>query len=103
MRIPQVTAAADTCTRPTAAAATTAAAAAAASAAGSAASVSANTAAALQIAARELELMQYADYYIDRRDPRRPRFCKRCKAWKPERSHHCSVSGHCILKMVSQV
>ncbi|KAF6251506.1 DHHC palmitoyltransferase-domain-containing protein [Scenedesmus sp. NREL 46B-D3] len=51
------------------------------------------------VAARELELMQYADYYIDRRDPRRPRFCKRCKAWKPERSHHCSVSGHCVLKM----
>eukprot|EP00879_Flechtneria_rotunda_P021321 GHRR01022471.1.p1 GENE.GHRR01022471.1~~GHRR01022471.1.p1 ORF type:complete len:240 (+),score=51.03 GHRR01022471.1:886-1605(+) len=50
-------------------------------------------------AARELEALQYADYYIDRRDPRRPRFCKRCKAWKPERAHHCSVSGHCVLKM----
>eukprot|EP00882_Tetradesmus_deserticola_P013688 GHRQ01014535.1.p3 GENE.GHRQ01014535.1~~GHRQ01014535.1.p3 ORF type:complete len:225 (+),score=84.59 GHRQ01014535.1:596-1270(+) len=51
------------------------------------------------VAARELELMQYADYYIDRRDPRRPRFCKRCSAWKPERSHHCSMSGQCVLKM----
>lgn len=21
------------------------------------------------------------------------------QAWKPERAHHCSVAGHCILKM----
>lgn len=55
----------------------------------------------LQTAARELDLMQYADYYIDRRDPRRPRFCKHCKSWKPERAHHCSVMGRCVLKMVS--
>lgn len=54
---------------------------------------------ALQIANQELERMSYADYYFDRRDPRRPRYCKRCQAWKPERSHHCSVSGHCVLKM----
>lgn len=47
----------------------------------------------------ELERMAYSDYYFDRRDPRRPRYCKRCQAWKPERSHHCSVSGHCVLKM----
>ncbi|MEW5304762.1 MAG: hypothetical protein WDW38_009678 [Sanguina aurantia] len=46
----------------------------------------------------ELERMAYSDYYFDRRDPRRPRFCKRCQSWKPERSHHCSVSGRCILK-----
>eukprot|EP00775_Hariotina_reticulata_P008161 gene8159-8352_t len=52
-------------------------------------------------AARELEMMQYSDYYVDRRDPCRPRYCKRCKAWKPERAHHCSVSGHCVLKMAS--
>ncbi|KAF8068356.1 PAT13 [Scenedesmus sp. PABB004] len=51
------------------------------------------------IAAREQELMTYADYYIDRRDPRRPRFCKHCKAWKPQRAHHCSVTGRCVLKM----
>lgn len=37
--------------------------------------------------------------FADRRDPRRPRYCKRCQAWKPERAHHCSVSGRCILKM----
>lgn len=53
-----------------------------------------------QTAARELELLQFADYYIDRRDPRRPRFCKHCKSWKPERTHHCSVMGRCVLKMV---
>ncbi|KAG1679619.1 hypothetical protein FOA52_006136 [Chlamydomonas sp. UWO 241] len=52
-----------------------------------------------QQAAVELERLAYSDYYVDRRDPRRPRFCKRCQAWKPERSHHCSVSGHCILRM----
>mmetsp|Transcript_4992 Transcript_4992/g.10770 ORF Transcript_4992/g.10770 Transcript_4992/m.10770 type:complete len:305 (+) Transcript_4992:137-1051(+) len=47
----------------------------------------------------ELERLSYSDYYFDRRDPRRPRFCKRCQAWKPERAHHCSVSGRCVLKM----
>lgn len=52
-----------------------------------------------QQARLELERLAYSDYYFDRRDPRRPRFCKRCQAWKPERSHHCSVSGHCVLKM----
>lgn len=35
----------------------------------------------------------------DKSDPRRPRFCKHCRAWKPERAHHCSVSGHCVLQM----
>jgi hypothetical protein len=53
----------------------------------------------LQQARAELERMAYSDYYFDRRDPRRPRYCKRCQAWKPERAHHCSVSGHCVLKM----
>jgi hypothetical protein len=52
-----------------------------------------------QQARAELERMAYSDYYYDRRDPRRPRYCKRCQAWKPERTHHCSVSGHCVLKM----
>lgn len=27
------------------------------------------------------------------------RFCSKCKCWKPDRSHHCSVCGKCILKM----
>ena len=35
----------------------------------------------------------------DRADPRRPRYCRKCSSWKPERTHHCSVSGRCILKM----
>mmetsp|Transcript_27492 Transcript_27492/g.69960 ORF Transcript_27492/g.69960 Transcript_27492/m.69960 type:complete len:318 (-) Transcript_27492:521-1474(-) len=52
-----------------------------------------------QQARLELERMSYSDYYFDRRDPRRPRFCKRCQAWKPERAHHCSVLGRCVLKM----
>ena len=29
----------------------------------------------------------------------RPRWCKKCKAWKPPRSHHCSVTRQCVLKM----
>eukprot|EP00192_Tetraselmis_astigmatica_P010565 CAMPEP_0117681440 /NCGR_PEP_ID=MMETSP0804-20121206/18985_1 /TAXON_ID=1074897 /ORGANISM="Tetraselmis astigmatica, Strain CCMP880" /LENGTH=377 /DNA_ID=CAMNT_0005491201 /DNA_START=396 /DNA_END=1527 /DNA_ORIENTATION=- len=29
----------------------------------------------------------------------RPRFCRKCQAWKPQRAHHCSVSNACILKM----
>eukprot|EP00198_Chlamydomonas_reinhardtii_P005259 XP_001694595.1 predicted protein [Chlamydomonas reinhardtii] len=52
-----------------------------------------------QQARAELERMSYSNYYFDRRDPRRPRFCKRCQAWKPERAHHCSVTGRCVLKM----
>jgi len=27
------------------------------------------------------------------------RFCKKCKALKPPRAHHCSVAGHCVMKM----
>lgn len=26
-------------------------------------------------------------------------FCHNCNNWKPERAHHCSVSGKCIAKM----
>ena len=29
----------------------------------------------------------------------RPRWCKKCNAWKPPRSHHCSMSRRCVLKM----
>ncbi|XP_021943744.1 palmitoyltransferase ZDHHC15B isoform X2 [Folsomia candida] len=27
------------------------------------------------------------------------RFCEKCQIIKPDRTHHCSVCGHCILKM----
>ena len=27
------------------------------------------------------------------------KFCKRCKAFKPKRAHHCSICKRCILKM----
>ena len=29
----------------------------------------------------------------------RPRWCRKCKAWKPPRSHHCSMTRRCVLKM----
>lgn len=29
----------------------------------------------------------------------RPRWCKKCQGWKPPRSHHCSVTRQCVLKM----
>ena len=25
--------------------------------------------------------------------------CKKCRAYKPERAHHCSMCGKCVLKM----
>jgi len=32
-------------------------------------------------------------------DPKQGRrFCRKCSAWKPDRTHHCSVCGRCILK-----
>lgn len=27
------------------------------------------------------------------------KFCNKCSVWKPDRSHHCSSSGKCILRM----
>ena len=29
----------------------------------------------------------------------RDTFCDKCKAWKPERTHHCSICGKCVMKM----
>ncbi|KAK3686656.1 palmitoyltransferase for Vac8p [Vermiconidia calcicola] len=28
-----------------------------------------------------------------------PRYCKKCHTTKPDRTHHCSTCGHCVLKM----
>lgn len=28
-----------------------------------------------------------------------PRFCRNCLLVKPDRSHHCSICGTCVLKM----
>jgi len=53
-------------------------------------------------AVAEVELqrwMQFGDLLYDRTDPRRPRYCRKCRIWKPQRTHHCSVSQRCILKM----
>ncbi|KAK6205597.1 DHHC palmitoyltransferase-domain-containing protein [Scheffersomyces amazonensis] len=27
------------------------------------------------------------------------RYCNKCQVWKPDRTHHCSSSGKCILRM----
>lgn len=27
------------------------------------------------------------------------RFCNKCLAWKPDRAHHCSSCGRCVLRM----
>ncbi|ORY38574.1 zf-DHHC-domain-containing protein [Rhizoclosmatium globosum] len=29
----------------------------------------------------------------------KPRYCKKCQAWKPDRAHHCSQCGICVLRM----
>lgn len=34
----------------------------------------------------------------DRPEPFK-KFCKRCKAFKPARAHHCSLCGRCVVKM----
>ena len=27
------------------------------------------------------------------------KYCRKCKAFKPPRAHHCSICGRCIVKM----
>jgi hypothetical protein len=27
------------------------------------------------------------------------KWCKTCKCWKPDRTHHCSICDECVLKM----
>ena len=31
--------------------------------------------------------------------PKQRRLCRRCRAFKPPRAHHCSVCGRCVIKM----
>ena len=31
--------------------------------------------------------------------PKYRKWCRRCKAFKPSRAHHCSMCGRCIVKM----
>lgn len=44
---------------------------------------------------RQSELL----YSITVRNNGQPRFCRKCNGPKPDRSHHCSVCGVCVLKM----
>lgn len=45
-----------------------------------------------------LELFYSKDVFTCEMDGR-PRWCSQCSNWKPDRAHHCSSSGRCILKM----
>lgn len=36
-------------------------------------------------------------------DTGRPRFCRKCNADKPDRAHHCSTCGVCVLKSESVI
>lgn len=45
-----------------------------------------------------LELFYTKDVFTCEMDGR-PRYCSHCCNWKPDRTHHCSSSGRCILKM----
>lgn len=45
-----------------------------------------------------LELFYTKDIFVCEVDGR-PKWCSHCANWKPDRTHHCSDSGRCILKM----
>ncbi|KAF8859814.1 zf-DHHC-domain-containing protein [Acephala macrosclerotiorum] len=45
-----------------------------------------------------LELFYTKDVFVCEVDGR-PKWCSHCANWKPDRTHHCSDSGRCILKM----
>lgn len=49
----------------------------------------------------EDEDLEAADAAEDKKSnsEKRRRFCRKCAAWKPERTHHCSVCERCTLKM----
>ncbi|KAJ2001135.1 palmitoyltransferase for Vac8p [Coemansia thaxteri] len=38
-------------------------------------------------------------YSITVRDNGQPRYCHKCNGPKPDRTHHCSICGVCVLKM----
>lgn len=45
---------------------------------------------------REWERMQHS---VTAKSTGKPRFCKKCQCIKPDRTHHCSTCGQCVLKM----
>lgn len=45
-----------------------------------------------------LELFYTKDVFTCEGDGK-PRWCSYCANWKPDRTHHCSDAGRCILKM----
>ncbi|KAE8454476.1 hypothetical protein EG329_000099 [Mollisiaceae sp. DMI_Dod_QoI] len=45
-----------------------------------------------------LELFYTKEVFVCEMDGR-PKWCSYCANWKPDRTHHCSDSGRCILKM----
>lgn len=45
---------------------------------------------------REWEWMQNS---VTAKSTGKPRFCKKCQCVKPDRTHHCSTCGQCVLKM----
>lgn len=45
-----------------------------------------------------LEKFYTKDVFICEMDGK-PKWCSQCSNWKPDRAHHCSSSGRCVLKM----
>jgi palmitoyltransferase ZDHHC2/15/20 len=46
-----------------------------------------------------VQVMQHRSQSAAETPKLRANFCRKCNAWKPARSHHCSVMGRCILKL----
>ena len=48
----------------------------------------------------ETDLEEGVDVPFDPRNKKNiKKYCNRCKAFKPPRSHHCSICNRCIIKM----
>jgi palmitoyltransferase len=45
-----------------------------------------------------LEQFYTRDVFVCEHDGR-PKYCSECQCWKPDRAHHCSAVGRCVLKM----